>query len=93
MKRPGNDPRPSFYFIPNSFPNLFLLPCLVVGIPVALAILRFASVMPKARFQLNERPGINDFFAITTHHLSKDGYILKPNMIKNKLLIKNQQID
>jgi hypothetical protein len=53
-----------FYFIPNIFPNLFLLPDLVVGTPVHLANLRFALVTPKARFQLKERPGILklDFF-------------------------------
>jgi hypothetical protein len=32
---------------------LRLRPCFVVGIPVAFAILRFALVIPNARFQLN----------------------------------------
>lgn len=94
-ERPGNHPWPSFfihfYLMPNSLPNLFLLPCLVVGIPVALATFCFADVIPNARFQLNERPGINDFFAIAKHHLLKDAFILEPNMIKNNLLIKNQR--
>ena len=37
-------------------------PALVVGIPVALAILRFALVIPTARFQLN--PGIMLFLRL-----------------------------
>ena len=37
---------------------LFRRPVLVVGIPVAFAILRFADVMPNARFQLKDNPGI-----------------------------------
>lgn len=51
-----------FYLNPNSLnsipPAFLLLPDLVVGIPVALAALRFIDVTPRARFQLNERPGI-----------------------------------
>jgi hypothetical protein len=52
------------YLMPSIFPSLFRLPCFVVGIPVALAILRFAEVIPNARFQLKDRPGIfrEDFF-------------------------------
>lgn len=53
---------PFFYLIPNNFPTLLRLPLFVVGIPVAFAILRFAFVIPKARFQLNDRPGMPDFF-------------------------------
>lgn len=50
--------------MPSNLPSLFLLPDLVVGTPVNLAILRFVFVTPKARFQLKERPGILklDFF-------------------------------
>lgn len=54
--------------MPKIFPILFRLPDLVVGIPVAFAILRFAAVMPVARFQLKDRPGIFKllfFFAIS----------------------------
>lgn len=47
-----------FYLIPSILPILFLLPCFVVGIPVAFAILRFTEVTPNALFQLNDRPGI-----------------------------------
>lgn len=43
-------------------PTLFLLPDLVVGIPVALAIRRFTFVIPNARFVLNDKPGIPLFF-------------------------------
>ena len=41
----------------------------VVGIPVAFAILRFALVIPSARFQLKESPGIlkEDFLAISNY--------------------------
>lgn len=95
-ERPGNDPWPSFfihfYLMPNSLPNLFLLPCLVVGMPVALATFCFADVIPNARFQLNERPGINDFFAIAIHHLLKDAFILGLNTIKNNCFVQNRQI-
>ena len=42
-------------------PILRCLPDLVVGIPVTLAILRFALVIPKALLQENERPGIPVF--------------------------------
>lgn len=66
------------YFMPNIRPSLFRLPDLVVGTPVNFAILRFALVTPKARFQLKDRPGIlNDLrLAIKNNHLSKDGHIL-----------------
>lgn len=50
--------------MPSILPTLFLRPLRVVGIPVAFAILRFAVVMPSARFQLKLKPGIIDFFAI-----------------------------
>lgn len=54
-----------YYLIPNIFPNLRCLPALVIGIPEAFAILRFTFVMPSARFQLKDSPGIlKDFFAI-----------------------------
>lgn len=39
-------------------PNLRCLPDRVVGMPVALAILRLAAEIPVARFQENDRPGI-----------------------------------
>jgi hypothetical protein len=39
-------------------PTFLCRPAFVVGIPVAFAILRFALVIPSARFQLNESPGI-----------------------------------
>jgi len=42
-------------------PNFLCLPDLVVGIPVILAILRLALVIPNARFQLNDSPGIPVF--------------------------------
>lgn len=48
-----------FYFPKMSFQSVRwafrLRPLLVVGIPVALANLRFADVMPRARFQLNPK--------------------------------------
>jgi len=47
-----------------------------VGIPVALAILRFAFVTPVARFQLNESPGI-PFFDSFSFLLSKKDFHLK----------------
>ena len=50
------------YFMPSSLPSLFLRPCLVVGIPVAFATFLFAEVIPKARFQLKDRPGMPAFF-------------------------------
>ena len=50
------------HLIPKILPSLFLRPCLVVGMPVALAIFLFAFVTPNARFQLNERPGMILFF-------------------------------
>lgn len=50
------------YLIPSIFPTLFLRPCLVVGIPVALAIFLFADVTPVAFLQLNDNPGIPLFF-------------------------------
>lgn len=49
------------YFMPSILPSLFLLPLFVVGMPVILAIFRFAFVIPKARFRLKDRPGIADF--------------------------------
>lgn len=47
-----------FYLRPKSVLTifalrLFLRPCFVVGMPVAFAILRFADVIPKRRFQEN----------------------------------------
>ena len=58
------------YLIPNILPTLFRRPDLVVGMPVALAIFLFAEVMPSALFQLNESPGIlNFFFAINISSL------------------------
>lgn len=50
------------YLIPNNLPTFALLPLLVVGMPVAFAIFLFAFVIPKARFQLKDNPGIPDFF-------------------------------
>jgi hypothetical protein len=50
------------YLIPNILPTFALLPLLVVGMPVAFAIFLLTLVMPKARFQLNVKPGIPDFF-------------------------------
>lgn len=46
-----------------------------MGIPVAFAILRLAEVMPSARFQLKDKPGIlNFFFAIRSpQRLCKGG--------------------
>lgn len=71
------------YFIPNSFANLFLRPAFDVGMPLAFAIFRFAVVMPSARFQLKDRPGIlnDDFFLRAMFHLtvcrSRTGDILR----------------
>ena len=39
-------------------PILRSIPCFVVGIPVALAILVLTLVTPNARFKENETPGI-----------------------------------
>ena len=39
-------------------PILRSIPCFVVGIPVALAILFLTLVTPNARFKENETPGI-----------------------------------
>ena len=39
----------------------------VVGTPKVFATLRFAFVMPKARFQLNDKPGILSFFDTFYH--------------------------
>ena len=50
------------HFMPKSLAILFLLPCFVVGMPVAFAMLRFALVIPNALFQLKDNPGISDFF-------------------------------
>ena len=46
-----------------------------MGIPVAFAIFRLAEVMPSARFQLKDKPGIlNFFFAIRSpQRLCKGG--------------------
>jgi hypothetical protein len=53
------------YFIPRSRPSLFLLPLLVVGMPVALAIFCLALETPNALFKLKDSPGIVDFLAMT----------------------------
>lgn len=66
----GSGLLPDNYFIPNSLPILFLRPCLVVGIPVALAIFLFIPVMPNARFQLKEKPGIMLFFLLLAIFMS-----------------------
>ena len=52
------------YLIPNIFATLFLLPCFVVGMPVAFAFFLFALVTPNARFQLKLKSEIPLFFAI-----------------------------
>lgn len=53
------------HLIPKILPILFRRPDLVVGIPVALEILRLAFVIPRALFQLKVSPGILNFdFAI-----------------------------
>ena len=64
------------YLMPNNLPSLCLLPDLLVGMPVALEILRFTLVTPKAFFQLKERPGIDDFFAMTHTSYRNGVYIL-----------------
>lgn len=46
------------YFIPRSLPSFLCRPALVVGIPVAFEIFLFVFVIPSARFQLKDRPGI-----------------------------------
>nr|DAY49717.1 MAG TPA: hypothetical protein [Caudoviricetes sp.] len=46
------------YFIPRSLPSFLCRPALVVGIPVAFEIFLFIFVIPSARFQLKDRPGI-----------------------------------
>jgi hypothetical protein len=43
--------------MPIQRPNLLRRPLLVVGIPVVLAIERFAFVTPSARFQEKDSPG------------------------------------
>ena len=61
--------------IPRNFPNLFRRPERVVGIPVAFAILRLTFVMPSARFQLKDRPGIlNPFFDMLSTN-SQDAFV------------------
>ena len=57
------------HLIPNSLPTFLCRPAFVVGIPVAFTILRFALVIPRARFQLKESPGIlkEDFLAISNY--------------------------
>lgn len=57
------------YFMPRNLPSLFLRPVRLVGMPVAFAIFRFALVMPRARFQLKERPGISFFFLAIIFYL------------------------
>lgn len=47
------------HFIPRMRPSFARRPERVVGIPVARENLRFAAVMPSARFQENVRPGPN----------------------------------
>lgn len=69
LQAPSGAPTPGgafFYFMPSILPSLFLRPDFVIGIPVALEILRLAFVTPRARFQLNVTPGILNFlrFAI-----------------------------
>ena len=61
-----------FYFI-NLFaplsialPILRSRPCLDIGMPVARAIFCLACVIPNARFQENERPGIFMAISFTT---------------------------
>ena len=48
---------PNFYFIPIQRPSFACRPLRVSGIPVALEILRFSAVIPKARFHENVIPG------------------------------------
>ena len=78
---------PKTYLIPKIFPTLLRRPAFVVGIPVALAILRFAFVMPKARFQLKDRPGILKelFLAIKSLFLNVfnffNQFICKPSSV------------
>ena len=63
QKREGKSPSLfSCYLIPKILPSFERLPLLVVGIPVALAIFRFAEVIPVAFFQLKDNPGMPLFF-------------------------------
>ena len=73
-----------FYLIPKSRPTFAQRPCLVVGMPVALAIFLFALVIPSARFQLNDNPGIPFFFAIVMPPLTIMGYIFRTENILEK---------
>ena len=50
------------HLTPNNAPSFRCLPCFVVGMPVAFAILPFAEEIPVARFKLNDSPGIPLFF-------------------------------
>jgi len=59
------------YLIPSIRPSFDRRPDFVVGMPVALAIDLFAFVMPRARFQLNDSPGIS-FFRLAMRHASLD---------------------
>lgn len=45
--------------MPKNLPNLARRPERVRGMPVARETLRFAAVIPSARFQENVRPGPN----------------------------------
>jgi hypothetical protein len=57
------------HFMPSSLPSFFWRPDFVVGTPVALATFRFAWSIPRARFGLNDTPGIPFFFAIFSSFL------------------------
>nr|DAH16750.1 MAG TPA: hypothetical protein [Caudoviricetes sp.] len=73
------------YFIPRSLPSFLCRPALVVGIPVAFEIFLFIFVIPSARFQLKDRPGIL-LFAIwrTTFWL----YIFDCTKCNNRHIVK-----
>ena len=47
------------HLIPNIRPNLERRPVLLIGMPVAREILRFAFETPSARFHENDNPGPN----------------------------------
>jgi len=52
------EPPPSCrYLMPKIRPNFERRPARVVGMPVLLAMRRFALVTPSARFQLKDKPG------------------------------------
>ena len=61
--------RPLPYQILKKRPAFCLRPDFVVGTPVNFAQLRFAFVMPSARFQLKDSPGIS-FFRLAMLHAS-----------------------